>query len=269
MKQPVSLNNFSDVKIDYSSRPAFCFSWVESGRGKQDMHYHASLEVGLCLSGYGVFFINDRICPFGSGDVTVIYPEDMHIAYSPKAHPSEWLFFNIDMFKLPEGFPSEPASGVYSEKDINLTVNLIFDTLRTNRNSMFEEFDLLIKILGIKLARFGSEAAETEKSGKLPLVMPAVSRITSGFQEKITAEELAEECYMSVSHFRKTFKEAAGVSPLQYLLNVRLNAAASMLKAGASSIKDVYLQCGFGTFSSFNRKFKEFYGCTPTEFKKR
>ncbi|MFA6948869.1 MAG: AraC family ligand binding domain-containing protein, partial [Eubacteriales bacterium] len=44
------------------------------------MHYHNYLELGLCVRGSGVFFIDSEIYPFGEGDISLIFPGEIHIA---------------------------------------------------------------------------------------------------------------------------------------------------------------------------------------------
>lgn len=46
------------------------------------LHYHSSLELGVCLGGSGVFYIGNQTFSFSKGDISVIFPNVIHIAQS-------------------------------------------------------------------------------------------------------------------------------------------------------------------------------------------
>ena len=76
--------------------------------------------------------------------------------------------------------------------------------------------------------------------------------------------------YISESHMRKVFKERLGVSPVSYLVDVRLKHAASLIYHSYSSNMTVHELCeasGFGDDRYFMKRFKEKYGMTVKEYK--
>ena len=89
--------------------------------------------------------------------------------------------------------------------------------------------------------------------------------IAQNYNQDITIEELAKYCNMSVSHFRKQFREAAGTSPLEYLNNLRISVARHLLRTTKEPVLAISEAVGFRTLSSFNRLFKRIYGISPRE----
>ena len=81
-------------------------------------------------------------------------------------------------------------------------------------------------------------------------------------------EMIAQEVGLSRVHLYRKMKELTGQSPSSFISEVRLSNAARMLSENKQSIEDVAYACGFNSPSSFSRKFKQFYGKSPSEFSK-
>lgn len=71
----------------------------------------------------------------------------------------------------------------------------------------------------------------------------------------------------SYSHFRRRFKEVLGQAPYDYLLRVRMEAAASMLRAGDMPVKHLAFECGFDDPVVFSRMFKSKMGLSPKHYR--
>lgn len=82
-----------------------------------------------------------------------------------------------------------------------------------------------------------------------------------------TVEMMAAEAGLSVSHFQIIFREIMKVTPMAYLMELRLAKAYSLLtdQDCFSLIKEVAAQCGLMDESNFTRDFKRRFGMTPTE----
>jgi AraC family transcriptional regulator len=101
------------------------------------------------------------------------------------------------------------------------------------------------------------------------------SRLLRRVQEKIEAnldtdlklESLAAECGYSRAHFLRMFRAATGVTPHQYVLDLRIHRAKQCLIQKASSLIDVALACGFSSQSHMTSVFREHVGVTPARFR--
>jgi len=58
--------------------------YIQDDKEIDYLHFHNSLEIGYCLSGYGIFNINNQPSTFESGDIVVIPPGNYHLASSSK-----------------------------------------------------------------------------------------------------------------------------------------------------------------------------------------
>lgn len=96
----------------------------------------------------------------------------------------------------------------------------------------------------------------------------AVSYIHSHYRnEQMNVSELASMCAVSDTYFRKLFKEIHGVSPAQYVINLRLEYASQLLMSRLYTILEVSEKSGFNDVKYFSKLFKKHYGVTPREFK--
>jgi AraC-like DNA-binding protein len=123
---------------------------------------------------------------------------------------------------------------------------------------------------GLCAAAFTFDQDGTEAPASLAEEARAVSAaqlIASRFAEPLTIANLAEEVGLARRRFAGAFKQAIGVSPYNYVLSRRLEAAAERLRAGAASVLDVALDCGFGDLSEFTRRFSARYGRPPARYR--
>ena len=87
------------------------------------------------------------------------------------------------------------------------------------------------------------------------------------YNEKIAVEEIADQYNMSRATFYRAWKRNYNISPIQYLLDLRLNAAAQMLRDTPLSIARIADEVGFCGVDAFHRKFKSKYGFTPANYR--
>jgi AraC-like DNA-binding protein len=80
---------------------------------------------------------------------------------------------------------------------------------------------------------------------------------------------LARGLGVSYSWFRKTFTAHTGLSPHQYLLELRLIHARSRLAETRLSVKEIALEVGFEDEYYFSRLFRQKLGLSPSQWRKR
>jgi len=90
-----------------------------------------------------------------------------------------------------------------------------------------------------------------------------IAYIHANLDQQLTLGELASIAHMSTYHFARTFKQATGVSPHQYVLNARVGRAKGLLMRGNLSVAEVAQRVGFFDHSHFTRYFKRLLGVAP------
>ncbi len=91
--------------------------------------------------------------------------------------------------------------------------------------------------------------------------------IEQHYMEHITIEKLANLGYMSKSTFNRRFKSEIGITPIEYLIEVRIKMAKLMLIRKDNQLTDIAIRCGFGSGAYFSSCFQKYVGITPTEYR--
>lgn len=93
--------------------------------------------------------------------------------------------------------------------------------------------------------------------------------INNNFEKDITLTQLSQMLHLSPNYFLKLFKKEMGITPKEYLLQIRLDYARSLLSETDLNINVLASECGFHDASYFSMFFKKRYGTTPLEYRKR
>jgi AraC-like DNA-binding protein len=100
-------------------------------------------------------------------------------------------------------------------------------------------------------------------------VTDALRRIEAGADEPLALADLAHKAGMSPYHFLHVFKRVVGLAPHQFVLRTRLHRAAVRLRRSDASISTISFDAGFNDLSTFNRRFRQVMGVTPTVYRAR
>jgi AraC family transcriptional regulator len=131
----------------------------------------------------------------------------------------------------------------------------------------------LANLLAVHLLRNYSdhpELIEAEKVSVAPRsVIQAMKYIHQNYPGDVSLADIAKAAHLSAYHLTRVFKKAAGVSPHQYLIQVRVNSARSLLTAGAGdrSLAEIAAAVGFADQSHLTRHFKRMLGITPKQLR--
>ena len=91
--------------------------------------------------------------------------------------------------------------------------------------------------------------------------------INNHYSENITVKKIAKNSNISESEVLRCFNNTIGTTPMQYVINFRLQRAAELLISTSMKIVDIALECGFGETSYFTKKFKVAFDITPTIYR--
>jgi transcriptional regulator GlxA family with amidase domain len=93
----------------------------------------------------------------------------------------------------------------------------------------------------------------------------AIEKMTANPAEACSLSSLARETGMSAFHFARIFSALVGLSPHQYLLQLRIRRAAAMLREGAS-VMQAAVGSGFENVAHFSRTFQRRMGMSPSRY---
>lgn len=93
--------------------------------------------------------------------------------------------------------------------------------------------------------------------------------VSANLHRNITLEDLSEVVCLSPSTLYKKMKEYADISPMEYVMKMRLHKAVELLKDDSVSVQEVASAVGFNTHSFFSECFKREFGLTPRQWRER
>jgi len=100
-------------------------------------------------------------------------------------------------------------------------------------------------------------------------VQAGIDFMNENYQRKIALREIAEAVNISVDQFSHIFKIETGLSPIDYLIRLRMEKASWLLKTSFLTIKQVMAAVGYNSKGHFAKHFKRHYGLSPSEYRGR
>ena len=85
--------------------------------------------------------------------------------------------------------------------------------------------------------------------------------------DRIELERYCRENGVGYEHFRKIFRQKIGISPGQYIVNRRMDAACQMLRISRKPISEVAAELGYSSQYEFSAQFKKFIGIPPKTYR--
>jgi AraC family transcriptional regulator len=133
-----------------------------------------------------------------------------------------------------------------------LTELLIFELMRTVRSTSASQIEV-----------------KSSPSGLTPSQLRLVTDyIDRHLNEKIAISELASLVDLTRFHFIRAFRQAAGMTPLQFIIRRRIERAREFLAEHGTSIADVAIRSGFGSSIQMTRAFRRIVGMTPSAIRR-
>lgn len=105
-------------------------------------------------------------------------------------------------------------------------------------------------------------------SSSRSIISEAIDYMKTAYMDPLTVSSIAKHCNVSTSYLHKLFTEIAHTTPNNYLLNIRLSVAKSLLTTTTMPISEIASNSGFNSQCYFSDCFKRQLGITPKEFRK-
>jgi AraC family transcriptional regulator len=162
-------------------------------------------------------------------------------------------------------------SGIH-DASIEGLIRLMIDDFEAECQSDALYSETLAHALAMRFLLYKSRSGDTQNSSAKPLPPRILCRIRDRIEAELDTElslvSLAKESGYSRAHFLRMFRAATGVTPHQYVLEMRLSTAQQLLRQSTISLADVALKCGFSSQTHMNDLFRKQLGVTPQEYRR-
>lgn len=145
------------------------------------------------------------------------------------------------------------------------TLSMNFTYLR--QVNQFSTLESLSFWLSKVLNNYSSLVFDMQKIKHVDRIERALHYIHTHYTEKITLEEAAAHAALSPTYFSKVFKDEIGVSLTQYINQIRINHAKTLLKTTPCTLIEIAGLVGFDDQSYFSRVFKQELNISPGKYR--
>lgn len=125
----------------------------------------------------------------------------------------------------------------------------------------------LLNLIAQHLSEFAARHVTVNGKHDPPWLVRAKEFISKHASERITLAGVARHVHYSADHFRKRFRDVAGMPFGEYLSRVRVEKSKSRMSDPHKRLADVAFASGFDSISSFNRAFRQHAGMSPTQYR--
>lgn len=225
-------------------------------------------------AGKAHFYFNgkDTVVPAGHMVVYVPRAEQRYEYFGEDKTEAYWVHFTgsgvkgiMKHFDIPYG---ENFFYCGSGEEYKMLFNSMIHELRTRPVAYEEMIEMNLRQLFMVIQRSRLERKPQVNTFVQAEVAYARRYFFDHYNEEINISDFAASRHMSTSWFMRNFKQITGVSPMQYILNLRIENAQMLLETTDYSVNEISQIVGYDNQLYFSRIFKKQKGMAPTEYRR-
>lgn len=247
-------------------------------------HFHQFYEIHLLLDKEAYHIIEGTLFHINNFDIVLMPPSKLHKSQYPEGPAVKRLIINFQL--PPETNPELKRSSekllstffapvpIYRfersiQEQLAHHINAIFHILKGDSDvkmlQIHAEFQQFLACLyDHRDENIYNHITDDNISSKIYAI---TSYIHAHYAEDLSLELLAKEFYISTYYLSHQFKLVTGFTITNYIQMTRIRNAQQMLISGNKKITEIAEECGFNSFSQFNRVFNKVCGVAPSKFK--
>lgn len=234
-------------------------------------HFHPQISIGFVEKGSCVLEVYDKAYPISESTMLIIPPNAVH-----KCNPVNYKNWGFKMLYISEAW-FESAFNKES-KDISFLYKPIDKTFYSVFECIFDPAFIAAKDMGYEsiliesisnLLDLGDKSFHRvhENRHSAPYMRGVKAYLDEHYLRPVMLEDISDRVHLSKYYIIRQFQQHYGLSPYQYLVNLRINEAKKLL-GEQNEIIEVALQTGFYDQSHFTKCFKQYVGLTPMQYRK-
>lgn len=264
------MNTFvnSEIELKYALKKSD-YNYVPH----KTLHSNSYLEIYYILSNSCSIRIGsyDEI-ELNSNEILIVNPYIWKSNFFSQLKNTEYIKIGISGLKFSNGTDSnyyvlENDSNVAQLKQLINTILKESKSQEVNHEKIVEHnLQLLfLNLTRVNFLRFVGVDFTTTKQDNITEIK---EYITDNASSNITLDTISEIFFMSKYYISTLFKQYFGISPIDYLINVRIDNAIHLLINSSLPISNIATQTGFASLPYFSKIFKDRTDFAPTHFRK-
>lgn len=230
---------------------------MKRAKGDQvQLHEHNYYELVYYAAGSGETSLGSEVLNFSSGTYALIPPCIRH---------DEQHWTNGEVYCI--GFCTNRHILPALRND---TYNEVFSLVKAILTEAAQQQSGYREMIRAKLLELTVIMRRAEEDRNIPVPKNfeyVINYLSDYYYEKIILTELANHLNLSYDYFQHRFRQLMGISPQQFLLKKRLEAATAMLIDSRATCTEIAYRCGFSNSSQFAMLFKRENGVTPYQYR--
>ncbi len=265
----------------------FTFGRTTLGDSGYHRHSHDFSELVIITGGSGIHSADGKDYPVVIGDIFVLQTGLQHgfsrcnslsmynIGFMDNIIPEQALrevpgirvLFDIEpRTRSSTGFSSKFHAGPLEMETIHSHLDSMERELRRRLPGYSTVTVFQLITLVILLGRYYSQKSSMPVLHLMKLA-EGLYILEQHFNEFVEIGAIADQIGLSRAHFIRSFKRAYHLTPLQYLLQLRMGKAVEMLAETKIPVSEIAFSCGFSDSNYFSRVFRKRLGVSPREFR--
>lgn len=216
------------------------------------------------ISGKGYFETSRGRYEIEQNNIFIIKPHEITYYKADEKEPWKYVWIGFTSgINIPSILKSSDIVFIPSLRNTFLELTEILDGKTEN----IAYVDKLCSITWDVISKLRA-LEECNGKNKEIYVKEALNIMESEYHRSIDVSEIAARLHVNRSYFTVIFKEIMKCSPHKYLMKLRMERAAEMLKAGCYNVGIIASSVGYSDLFVFSRAFKSFFGVSPTQYMK-
>jgi AraC-like DNA-binding protein len=242
------------------------------------------LEINHCSDGRYAYAVDDKIVYFGKGDLCVsIYDLTKTISDFPLGYYKGFeIFIDIDVANehFKDYIPNFDLIGIYenleksngyvlvrANKKIDHVIGELYSVDERIKESYFK-LKCLELLLFFSITDLGNSEIIPLSKSQTEIVENVKNDLISDLESNITIGQLAEKYDISKTALKNCFKEVYGKPIFKWRKEYKLDYACKLIEEDELTITEISRKVGYSSPSKFTQAFKDYVGCTPSEYRK-
>ena len=255
-----------EPELRYITHSRYDNEWLSA------VHSHSVAEMLYILEGEGEIVVAGKHREISPGDFIIIPPHLMHTEVSSIAKPLEYYCLGISDISIKyekDDFDPVIALGNSSQNILDLIRSIYREMQKKQKAYELMAKSYFYNLFSILIRRHVIDIKMDEEKVIRSNIADVKSYIDEHYAESFSLNSLADIAALSEFHLIRQFKNALGVSPMDYIQTKRVNEAKKLLSGTELSIGDIAEAVGFSSGSYFTQRFRLVTGMTPMGFRSR